>query len=108
AKDIDHLCAKMTELSAKPLSSFSAEWKPLAQQIVAIDATKPATDAPAGMVRIPAGQFHFVISGVEIEGWGGKEHENDEGIDVQYPWESVARRHHDHTIEIKSFFIDKF
>ena len=60
------------------------------------------------MIRIPAGKFQFTVSGVEIEGWGGAEHENDEGIDVQYPWETVARRHHDKTLQMKSFFIDRF
>ena len=41
------------------------------------------------MVLIPAGKFRFKVSGVEIEGG------DDPGVDVQYPWEDLPRRHHD-------------
>jgi len=54
------------------------------------------------MVRIPAGAFDFRVSGVEIEG------ANDEGVNVQYPWEISPRRHHLHTMAIKSSYIDKY
>ena len=42
------------------------------------------------MVRIPAGDFVFQVSGIEIEGF------NWIGVDVQYPWEDSPRRGHRH------------
>ena len=29
-------------------------------------------------------------------------------MDVQYLWEDSPRRHHDHVIEIKPFFVDRY
>jgi len=92
--------ARMKQLTAKPLSSFSREWRSLPQKLVEIAPVKPASDAPPGMVRIPAGEFDFDVHGVEIEGG------NDEGVDVQYPWEPSARRYHRHRMAIKSFWMD--
>ena len=54
------------------------------------------------MVAIPAGKFRFKVSGVEIEGGDAP------GVDVQYPWEDLPRRHHDHEMEMKSFYIDNY
>jgi formylglycine-generating enzyme required for sulfatase activity len=54
------------------------------------------------MVKVPAGQFSFRVSGIEIEGF------NDIGVDMQYPWEDSPRRFHDHPMEIKSFWMDKY
>lgn len=96
------LMAKMKEMTAKPLSSYSHEWKPLSQQIVEIASSEPARSAPEGMVRIPAADFLFKVEGIEIEG------SNDAGVDVQYPWEDVARRYHEHKMHIDSFYIDKY
>jgi iron(II)-dependent oxidoreductase len=33
---------------------------------------------------------------------------NDIGVDVQYPWEPTPRRFHEHPMQIKPFFIDKY
>jgi formylglycine-generating enzyme required for sulfatase activity len=99
---IRNLMQKMKGLTAHPLSSYSDQWKPLRQTIAPIPPTKPAASAPEGMVRIPAGRFFFRVEGIEIEG------SNDIGVDVQYPWEDEPRRFHDHPIQIKSFFIDKY
>jgi formylglycine-generating enzyme required for sulfatase activity len=74
----------------------------LQQHLVEIAATKPATDAPDGMVRIPGGSFIFRVRGTEIEGGSMN------GVDVQYPWEDSPRRFHEHAMTIKPFFIDKF
>ena len=92
----------MQQITAKPLRQYSGEWKPLPQRLVEIPLAKSTVAEPAGMVRIPGASFVFRVSGVEIEG------ANDEGVDVQYPWESSPRRHHLHTIEIKTFYIDKY
>lgn len=100
--NIQKLMSKMKELTAKPLVSYSREWKTLPQQIVPIVATKPAGGSPPDMVRIPQGEFDFRVSGIEIEGF------DDIGVDVQYPWEDSPRRFHHHPLRVKSFWIDKY
>jgi gamma-glutamyl hercynylcysteine S-oxide synthase len=96
------LLARMSELSQKRLRDYSHDWKFLSQEMVPIAATRTAASAPAGMVRIPGATYEFRVSGDEIEGF------NDEGVDVQYPWEDSPRRFHVKAMEIKPFFIDKF
>jgi len=90
------------QITAKPLREYSGQWKPLPQRLVEIPPAKSPLAEPAGMIRIPAASYDFRVSGVEIEG------SNDEGVDVQYPWENSPRRHHLHTIGINSFYLDKF
>jgi gamma-glutamyl hercynylcysteine S-oxide synthase len=99
---IQALMAKMKQLSALPLASYSHEWKVVPQRIVPIEATKAASTSPEGMVKIPEADYLFKVAGIEIEGF------NDIGVDVQYPWEASPRRFHDHPMHIKSFFIDKY
>jgi iron(II)-dependent oxidoreductase len=96
------LMAKMKSLTASQLSSYSHEWKVLPQQIIPIQPAKAASSAPAGMVKIPAADFLFKVSGIEIEGF------NDVGVDVQYLWEDSPRRFHDHLMHIDSFYVDKY
>jgi formylglycine-generating enzyme required for sulfatase activity len=96
------LMSTMKELTATPLANYSHEWKVLPQQILPISPTKAATSVPAGMVRVPEGDFLFQVSGIEIEGF------NDIGVDVQYPWEVSPRRFHEHPMHISSFYIDKY
>jgi iron(II)-dependent oxidoreductase len=96
------LVEEMKVLASQPLSSYSSEWRFLPQEMVAIAKTKPASNAPGGMVKIPPGDFVFKVNGIEIEGF------NDIGIDVQYPWEDSPRRHHLHTVHVESFWIDKY
>jgi len=95
-----NLISKMKTMTARPLSSYSDEWKVLPQKIVEIPATKAASTE--GMVRIAGGPYIFKVAGIEIEG------SNDIGVDVQYPWEDSPRRFHEHPMEINSFFIDKY
>jgi len=92
----------MHALSQNPLASFSKEWKTLPQQVTPIAATRPATTAPDGMVKIPAGDFQFEVHGIEIEGM------NDEGADVQYPWENSPRRYHSRLLHMDAFWIDRY
>jgi formylglycine-generating enzyme required for sulfatase activity len=99
---LKELMAKMKEMTAKPLSSYSNEWKSLPQHIVEIAPSKTATSAPENMVRIEGGDYLFRVQGIEIEG------SDDVGVDVQYPWEDSARRFHEHPMQIKTFFIDKY
>ena len=100
--NISELMKKMSEVSAKPLGGFSHEWKVTPQQLVEIPRTKAPSSAPDGMVKIPAGEFLFEVGGIEIEGF------NDIGVDVQYPWEDSARRYHEHSMQIKAFWMDKY
>lgn len=99
---IETLMGKMKTMTEKPLASFSHEWKEIPQQLVEIPSTAPATSAPQGMVRMEGGRFDFKVEGIEIEGT------DDSGVDVQYPWEDSPRRFHEHTVEIKPFYIDKY
>jgi len=96
------LMSKMKSLTASPLSSYSHEWKVLPQQVIPIKPTKAATAVPAGMVKIPAADFLFKVSGIEIEG------SDDVGVDVQYPWEDSPRRFHEHLMRVDSFYIDRY
>jgi gamma-glutamyl hercynylcysteine S-oxide synthase len=99
---ISELMGRMKTMTAKPLSSFSHEWKVLPQQLVEIEKTKPAAAAPEGMVKIPAGEYVFKVQGIEIEG------SNDIGVDVQYPWEDSPRRFHEHRMHVDGFYLDKY
>ncbi len=101
--DIQKLINEEKQWSAKPLSDYSHEWNPLPQKLVEIPKTTPATaKAPANMILIPAVDYTFRVNGIEIEG------SNDDGVDVQYPWEDSPRRFHDHRMHIDAFWIDKY
>jgi formylglycine-generating enzyme required for sulfatase activity len=100
--EISQLMTTMKTLTALPLSSFSAEWKTLPQQLVAIASTQTPAEAPEGMVRISGGPYVFKVQGIEIEGV------DDIGVDVQYPWEDMPRRFHEHQMVIEPFYIDKY
>jgi iron(II)-dependent oxidoreductase len=99
---VRRLLATMKSMTAAPLSSFSAEWDPLPQQMVAIAKTRVPGNTLQGMVKIPGGTFVFQVQGIEIEGF------DDVGVDVQYPWENTPRRFHEHKMQIKPFYIDKY
>ncbi len=99
---IKALMHKMASMTAKPLVSYSHDRTILQQTMVPIAPTKPAAEAPAGMVRIPATTFVFKVTGTEIEG------DNDPGVDVQYPWEDMPRRYHEKTMQVAGFYIDKY
>lgn len=98
----DELLATMHKLSERPLQSYSDEWKAIPQQATPIAATAVPKPAPAGMTKIPAGDFIFRVNGIEIEGM------NDEGVDVQYPWEDSARRYHEQKLHLKAYYIDTY
>jgi iron(II)-dependent oxidoreductase len=96
------LMRRMAAMTAKPLAAWPNEPEVLKQKIVEIAPTKPASDAPDGMVRIPGGEFDFRVRGTEIEG------DASDGVDVQYPWEDSPRRFHEHVMQVAPFFIDKY
>jgi len=99
---IKSLMQGMAQMTRQPLASFSHEHTIVTQTMVAIAATKPAAEAPDGMIRIPGGDFVFAVNGTEIEGGANP------GVDVQYPWEDVPRRYHEHKMQVATFFIDKY
>ncbi len=96
------LMEQMRTMTASPLANFSGEWKTLAQQLVSIEPTRATASTPEGMVKIPGGDYVFKVEGIEIEG------SDDIGVDVQYPWEDMPRRFHEHRMQIKPFYIDKY
>jgi gamma-glutamyl hercynylcysteine S-oxide synthase len=99
---IQALMSTMKKLAETPLAAYSHEWEVLPQQIVPIAATKATASAPEGMIRIPGADFLFQVAGIEIEGF------DDIGVDVEYPWEDSPRRFHEHPMQVKSFYIDKY
>jgi len=101
ADDLAPLLQRMAALATAPLASFSKAWQPLPQQMVAIAPTALCAQAPEGMVEIAAGEFDFIVGGVEIEGqtWAG--------LDVQYPWEDVPRRQHRRRLQMPRYFMDR-
>ena len=96
------LMATMAGLTAKPLSSYSHEWTSIPQKLVEIASTQPARSTPEGMIHIEGGDYVFRVEGIEIEG------SDDIGVDVQYTWENSPRRFHEHPMQIKPFYIDKY
>jgi formylglycine-generating enzyme required for sulfatase activity len=96
------LMTTMSAMTAKPLSSYSHEWTSIPQKLVEIAPTQPAHSTQEGMIRIEGGDYVFRVEGIEIEG------SDDIGVDVQYPWENSPRRFHEHPIQIKTFYIDKY
>ena len=96
------LMDRMSAMTTSPLSSYSPEWKTLPQALVAIEPSRAVANAPEGMVKIPGGDYIFKVEGIEIEGF------DDIGVDVQYPWEDMPRRFHEHRMQIKPFYIDKY
>jgi len=99
---IKALMPRMAAMTKEPLAAYSHEPAILPQSIVPIAPTRPAAEAPPGMVRIPGGDFVFKVLGTEIEGAGNP------GVDVQYPWEDSPRRFHEKSMQVAPFFIDKF
>jgi formylglycine-generating enzyme required for sulfatase activity len=101
APTLEALLRAQAARSARPLSSYSAEWSFLPQRQVPGEPAPPAREPPPGMVLVPGAQYVFSVHGVEIEG------ENRVGLDVQYPWEDSPRRSHYHVLQVAPFFIDR-
>jgi iron(II)-dependent oxidoreductase len=99
---IVQLMAKMKDMTANPLASYSKERIVLPQRIVDIAPTKPRSATSPEMIHLPGGDFLFAVRGIEIEG------SDDEGVDVQYPWEDSPRRFHEHFMHVEAFDIDKY
>ena len=98
---LDDYLARAMALAKTPLQSLSSEWRSIPQQLLPIARTEARAQAPEGMVAIPAGEFEFVVGGIEIEG------QTWDGVDFQYPWETSARRGHRRRMQMAPFFIDR-
>ncbi len=96
------LMKRMKAMSARPLASFSKEWRPLSQQLIDIPRVKPVEGRQQGMIKVPESDFRFKVQGIEIEG------AEVNGADMQYPWEDSPRLFHDHLVHVASFWIDKY
>ncbi|HVY73708.1 MAG TPA: SUMF1/EgtB/PvdO family nonheme iron enzyme [Puia sp.] len=92
----------MRDYAKRPLNSFSDGWKPLPQQLVAIEKTRPAAKAPSGMRLIPAtSNYQFESNGVMIEG-----DRLPTAVGVQHPWEEHPSRSQKHSMDIPAFYMD--
>ena len=99
-----HFLTKMHILAGKPLNSYSTASAPLQQKVVPILKTAPYMKVPKGMVLIPeTANYLFESNGVMIEG-----NELPLAVGVQHPWENHPSRSQKHTINIPSFYIDKY
>ncbi len=98
--DLRELTAFMAERSQHPLRGYDPAWHPLVQTM-ADRAPAAAATAPPGMVRVAGGAYDFVVRGNEIESG------YDPGVDVQFPWEKIARREHRRRLTVPAFFIDR-
>ena len=102
SKRLVELLQQMHQAEARPLSSYSASWQSLPQTMVPAAAAPNAGALPDEMLLIPAADYVFRVAGIEIEGM------NDDGVDVQYAWETSARRYHVHQLHIPQFRIDRY
>ncbi len=99
---LDAFLSRMKAAAAMPLQSLSNQWTSIPQTITAIASTEVQPEPPEGMIAIPAGDFDFVVGGIEIEG------QTWEGADFQYPWENSARRGHRRWMRMRAFHIDRY
>jgi formylglycine-generating enzyme required for sulfatase activity len=93
--------ARMADMTARPLSSYSAA-PTLLQQVMTDIAPAPLPALPAGMVLVPGqASFRFAVTGTEIEG------RTVAGNDVQFPWETLAATAHaPHRLAVPNLFVD--
>jgi iron(II)-dependent oxidoreductase len=101
-KNLPTFLRERRSLVRTPLQSLSARWCFLPQQLVPGKPTRRRAKAPQDMVAIPAGDFEFRVTGIEIEGYTWVGH------DVQYPWENSPRRSHLQQLKLTAFHIDRF
>jgi formylglycine-generating enzyme required for sulfatase activity len=98
---IAELLANTAKDAKTPLSGFPPDTTFAPQTMTEIAATPRARTPPPGMIAIPAADFDFAVSGIEIENG------DNPGVDVQFPWERSPRRAHRQRIHVASFFIDR-
>jgi hypothetical protein len=93
----------MHAFAETPLNSLPDSWKPLPQQMLAIEKTRPAKN-PKGMRLIPAAKdYTFESNGVMIEG-----DRLPDAVGLQHPWEQHPSRSQRHVMDIPSFYMDTY
>lgn len=103
----------MAKLTATPLHNISGVWGPPTTQTLVTDGQKPsALKDMANMIPVFGSKsYDFRIRGTMIEGFSNDDGVLDvwEGVDVQYPWETVPTKYHaKHLIEVGDLLVDKF
>eukprot|EP00930_Biecheleria_cincta_P103879 TRINITY_DN9598_c0_g2_i1.p1 TRINITY_DN9598_c0_g2~~TRINITY_DN9598_c0_g2_i1.p1 ORF type:complete len:889 (-),score=84.29 TRINITY_DN9598_c0_g2_i1:25-2691(-) len=104
---------RMKELTANKLARYSDKWGPVAAQNLVLAAGRLGTARPntGNMVMVSGSHsFEFRARGSEIEGFLNDQGVMDvwEGVDVQYPWESVPTKYHKpHFLAIADLWFDK-
>ena len=110
------LMSRMHGLTQRRLDSFPKTWTALQQTMQSIEPTANYSQAPKGMVLIPAAShYNFIVSGQEIEPGFANPHalpqgpngQGMEGVDVQFPWETVSGYRHNHTMAVPAFYMDR-
>ena len=99
---INELMSRMKKMTATPLSSYSHEWKRLAQQLVRDSDHQAAAAAPEGMVRIPAATMSSKCRELKSK---------DQTTLVSTcstRGRTAPRRFHEHRMQVKPFIIDKY
>ncbi len=95
------LMAAMAKDAVVPLDDLPRATPFAPQRMTPIEPTVPAAGGAPDMVAIPAADYDFRVSGIEVENG------NDPGVDVQFPWEPEPRRDHRRRVHIAAFQIDR-
>eukprot|EP01044_Picomonas_judraskeda_P004379 COSAG03_NODE_384_length_8325_cov_50.332726_10_plen_284_part_00 len=112
SRNLSAFLAEMAAMTARPLSSYEKEWRPLPQTIDPVPRTQPTTllysmlsnaseseqqlqqeqqPPPHGMVLVRGtARYEFLTTGVEVEG-GQNTTKASQIVDVMFPWESAPR-----------------
>lgn len=98
--------SRMAALTDKPLGSYSAAWSKAPQVMEDIAPSPAASVAPVDMVEIPGTSLYRFVSDSIIRE-GDVITEEKYGADFQFPWEEEPDRHHEVTMAIDSFFMDR-
>lgn len=103
----------MANMTAHPLALFSNVWGPATKQTLVhnVQTTGSLKDMTNMLHVFGSSSYEFRIRGTMIEGFIGDDGVEDvwEGVDVQYPWESVPTKYHaNHVLEIADLLVDKY
>jgi len=105
--DHDIFLRQMSELTAKPLNTYSTCWSKAQQSMTVIKKTPKIDEVPKGMVLISGtDSYHFISESIIRDG-DLRPEVGIYGVDFQFPWESEPDRHHDIIMTIYDFYIDE-
>ena len=95
--------ATMAAMTARPLGDYGASWVAAKQTRAPTPATTPTDDVERGMTRVPSAVFRYRVAGVQIEAFP-----DQNGVDVQFPWEPAPTRSHDQLVTVDAFDVDTY